>query len=235
MRLVAIDYVIATLVGLAATGTIYKAGSEITSTLKGQRAPDQLSASFSLGDQSYRIDSAQAGCVGDIVVRARQDSVTAVFVNGTLRLTRDDVVLPATVTSSFAFNPLRQLYEGNIAIALGSNRVGDIAIRHVKPYEITLSGFSLPKETPFSFSIPGPIMISPGQAAKTFVVRPPTEIDVPVPTARLKDFFSQLGLSLTSVPFAPNAQTPACSTQGALNLKEVEAVLTSLLPTGMTP
>ena len=106
MRLFAFDYFIAISVAVAASLTASEFTGRISALQnlnQGQNTASPLQ--FKLGDADYVIRS-ETGCVGNITVRARESSVLGVFINASLRLSREDVTLVATTQSSFAFNPL---------------------------------------------------------------------------------------------------------------------------------
>jgi|GEM_PF-6978835 len=225
MRLFALDYFIAVSVALAAsliasefTGRI----SALQNLNQGQNAVSPLQ--FRLGDADYVIRSA-TGCIGNVTVRARESSVLGVFINASLRLSREDVTFVATTQSSFAFNPLKQLYESNSVLTLGDKKIGELKLNDVRPHKISILGFMLPADAaPITFSLPGPITIKP-LPNNYFAVYPPEGVNLPTQLPSFPLLMQSLDFTIE-----PRTETSICTAETSLDMLKLETNLRGLLP-----
>ena len=229
MRLISLDYLLAGAV-IAATA-VFGANSalKIEDNLNHRSSAQQSTIKFSLGEQRYLVTT-KDGCVGSLTVRAGTDSVTAVLVNGKIRIQQGQLVANATTEASFGFNPLLQLYEASMSASLESQKLLDIKLKNVRPHDITVSG--LFGENPIKFSAPGPITLSRNADKISYTVHAPDSLALPVNFSSFDSIADKLGVQLILDSSSNSLARQSCN-NAAINLKEIEARIRSFLPKGV--
>lgn len=228
MRHLPLDYLFAGLLAIGTTAAGYLSADRIAATQELRKIAHASALRFNLGEEHYTIRS-PSGCLGSLTVKAGGDSVIGVFIDGMVRLERAGRTLPATLTSSFAINPLHQLYEATVSINLAQQNIGELKLKNVRPYEISVSGFSLPATRPLVFSVPGPVTVRPEKTKGEFSILPPDSVYIPTQLPALTSLINHLEISATR----DTTGSRGCDAESALNLDELEARLKSLIPKGL--
>lgn len=229
MRPVPLDYIVACTIAVCTALIGQQLASNISEATQPQGTAKISSLKFDVGDNTYRVMKNQQ-CIGVLTVRARAESVIGVFVDAQVRVSRENTVLKASSHSSFAFNPLLQLYEATVNLALESKKLVEIQLKNVHPHEISIMGESI---SPIQFAIPGPITLSPNRFRTAFEVFAPQEVTFPTALPSSTNLLQRFGVTIERTLEPQNdLGTLGCDSKNALNLNELESTLRSIIPKG---
>ncbi len=234
MRPLPLDYIVA---GMIAVGTAI-AGQSLASNISDVTRSPNLGAEsilkFNVGDTAYRVKHRNQ-CIGTVTIRAREDSVIGVFIDAEIRVWRDNTVFKANSHSSFAFNPLLQLFEGTVDLSLATKKFAEIKLRNVRPHEISITGEGI-SASPLRFAIPGPIMLNRDRNHSTFSVRAPQDVLFPTAGPGVIALLEKLDLAVELVAGEDiDGRTKNCDSRKALNLNDLESAVRSMIPKGFSP